>query len=209
MMIYGLRAPLPFLKGHVRHLRPVWLMEELGVPYELHFLDGEKSEEVSKDYLEINPFGKVPSLRDGSLTLFESAAICNYLADKYGKLIPEARTPARALYDQWMYVSVTMVEPHTVRILSTDFFYEKDDPEAPILREAALENLEGTLPVIEAHLGKNAYLMGSEFSVADILMTSCLRLAAHSDLFKKYPKISSYIHRNSERRAFQAAFALQ
>src|SRR3954469_24799734 len=113
MQIHGLKAPFPSLKGHVRHVRPVWLMEELEAPYQLKLMDVEKSEETAPEYLAINPFGRVPALEDGAFRLCESGAICTYLADKHGKLIPRAGTPERAKHDQWMYVAVTMVEPHT------------------------------------------------------------------------------------------------
>ncbi len=208
MVIYGLRAPFPFLKGHVRHIRPVWLMEELGVPYELHFLDSDKGDETTREYLEINPFGKVPALQDGPLKMSESGAICTYLAEKFEKLIPSARTPERAIHDQWMYVAVTMVEPHSVRVLSADFFYE-GEPEGPVLREAALDALVPTLEVLESHLGKNTYITGNEFAVADIMMTASLRLVSYTDILQKYPSICFYINRTTERPAFLKAIALQ
>jgi glutathione S-transferase len=208
MIIYGLRAPFPFLKGHVRHVRPVWLMEEMGIPYDLHFLDLEKGEEEAKEYLEINPFGKVPALTDGSLKLSESGAICSYLAEKYGQLIPPAKTPERAKHDQWMYVAVTMIEPHTVRVLAADFFY-KDEPEGPVLRAAALESLKDSLGVLENHLSENTYLMGNDFTVSDIMMTASLRLLSHTDVLKEYPRICSYMNRNIERPAFLKAAELQ
>src|SRR4051812_37480512 len=102
MNIHGLRAPFPFLKSHVRHIRPVWLMEEIGAPYELRFVELEPSDQDWAAYLRINPFGKVPALQDGKHDVFESGAICTYLADKHGKLIPKAGTPERAQHDQWM-----------------------------------------------------------------------------------------------------------
>lgn len=208
MIIYGLRAPFPFLKGHVRHVRPVWLMEEIGAPYDLRLMDTEKGEETKKEFLDINPFGKVPALHDESLKLCESGAICTYLAEKYGKFIPPAKTQERAVHDQWMYVAVTMIEPHTVRVLAADFFY-KDEPEGPILRKAALEALGDSLDVLETHLEKNTYLTGNGFTVADIMMTSCLRLLSYTDVLAKWPKISSYLSKNSERPAFVKAAALQ
>ena len=204
MKIYGLRAPLPFLKSHVRHVRPIWLMEEIGAAYDVHYLDLEKEEEASPTYLAVNPFGKVPALEDGAVKMCESGAICSYLADKHGKLIPRAGTPERALHDQWMYASVAMIEPHTVRLLAADFFY-KDEPEAPLMKSMALESLEENLPPIEAQLAKTAYIAGNDFTVADVMMTATLRLASHTDLFAKYPKISAYIAKNAARPAFQRA----
>lgn len=207
MILYGLRAPFPFVKGLVRHIRPVWLMEELGAPYDLQYLDLE-TEKTEKAYLEINPFGRVPSLQDGALKLFESGAICTYLADRYEKLIPAVKTHERAIHDQWMYVAVTMIEPHTARLFAADFFY-KGEPEEPLFREAAIESLEGSLAVLENHFAKNKHLCGNEFTVSDILMTTSLRIASHTDLLSKYPRIAAYVKLNSERPAFQRAVVQQ
>jgi glutathione S-transferase len=183
-------------------------VEELGVPYELTLLDTEKGEEAGKEFLEINPFGKVPALQDGDLKMYESAAICSYLAEKHERFIPLAKTHERALHDQWMYVAVTMIEPHTVRVFAADFFY-KDEPEGPILREAALDALGDSLAVIEAHLQKNAYLTGSAFTVSDIMMTTALRPLAHTSVLASYPRITAYVAKNELRPAFLKAVVLQ
>jgi glutathione S-transferase len=208
MKIYGGKAPFPFMKSHVRQIRPIWVMEELGQPYDVELLDLAKGEEAAPEYLTLNPFGRVPALEDGSVRLFESGAICAYLADKFGKLIPKAGTPERARHDQWVFTAVTMVEPHTLRLVAADFFY-KDEPEAPVMRSLAYESLEGTLPPLESVLLQKTYLNGDRFTVADIMMTACLRFAAHTDLYSKYPAITAYLNRNTERPAFQRAAAKQ
>src|SRR5687768_2672078 len=88
LKIYGAKAPWPFLKGVIRDIRPVWLMEELGEPYERISLDPMKGETRSEAYLAINPFGKIPALQDNELSLFQSSTVCVYLADKFQKWIP-------------------------------------------------------------------------------------------------------------------------
>jgi len=77
--------------------RPRWLLEEIGAPYEIASLDLKKGEHKQPEYMKIHPHGAVPALIDGDLALFESAAICMYLADKYPekKLAPALGTPAR------------------------------------------------------------------------------------------------------------------
>lgn len=207
-VIYGARAPLPFIKGLVRHLRPVWLMEEIGATYELRFVDLAKEEETSPAFLALNPFGKLPALEDGSLRMFESGAICSYLADKLGKLIPAPKTPERALHDQWMYAVVTMIEPLASRVFAADFFY-KDEPEGPVLREAALENFPDNLAAIESQLKKNPYITGRDFAVADIMLTSTLKIVAHTDLMDAHPSLKAYFKRNIARPAHLKAHELQ
>src|SRR5438045_3786801 len=93
-----------------RSNRPRWMLEELGVPYELVRLDPKKGENQTPEYLAINPTGKVPSLVDGEVKMFESAAIVAYLADKFQKLAPPVGTPERAAYYQWLFFGMTTLE---------------------------------------------------------------------------------------------------
>jgi len=83
-----------------RAIRPRWLLEEIGVPYELKRLNLQAGEQKKPGYLKINPNGTVPALVDGDLALFESAAICQYLADKFPekRLAPPVGTPERGRY---------------------------------------------------------------------------------------------------------------
>src|SRR5712691_10913375 len=100
-----------------RAVRPRWMLEEIGEPYELARLqlgtDNKKPE-----YLKINPNGAVPTLVDGDLVLFESAAICQYLADRHPekRLAPPAGGPARGLYYQWIHYAMSALEPPLVTI---------------------------------------------------------------------------------------------
>ena len=81
-----------------RSVRVLWLLEELGLPYELHTLAFSPDSLKGADYLKINPLGKVPTITDGALTMFESGAIVEYLLERYGdgRLAPKVGTPARA-----------------------------------------------------------------------------------------------------------------
>ncbi|MGZ3689032.1 MAG: glutathione S-transferase family protein, partial [Bdellovibrionota bacterium] len=89
-----------------------WLLEELGLPFELQELDFEKKENESPSHLAKHPMGAVPVLEDGGLVMFESNAICAYLADKYIEkgLAPAFTSPLRAAYQQWMYFSVATID---------------------------------------------------------------------------------------------------
>src|SRR5579875_974030 len=96
-----------------RAVRPRWVLEEIGAPYELVKIDLAKNEQKRPEYLAVNPNGTVPALEDGDLRLFESAAICQYLADKFpeARLAPPPGTPARGLYYQWIHYAMSGVEP--------------------------------------------------------------------------------------------------
>ena len=71
--VYGLKAFFAEQKGTIREIRPVWALEEIGKPYTLTILDPKAKEHKSEDFLKLNPFGKVPTIRDGDFSLFESA----------------------------------------------------------------------------------------------------------------------------------------
>ncbi len=120
--IYGLAAFKPQLKGVIRDARCQWVLEELGVPYKHVVMDPTKAENKTPEYLAIHPMGKVPAMVDGTMTLIESAAICEYLAEKYSRLIPNSKDPEYFLHKQWMYYARTTVEPQSTRIFSCDFF---------------------------------------------------------------------------------------
>jgi len=96
-----------------RSIRPRWMLEEIGQPYELVSLDLQAGDQKKPEYLKINPNGTVPTLVDGDLVLYESAAICQYLADKFPdkRLAPPVNTPARGYYYQWIHFSMSTIEP--------------------------------------------------------------------------------------------------
>lgn len=202
--IYASKAPVPALKGVIRDIRPVWLLEEIGVPYEHYFLSDEEFD--SEWYGKINPFRRVPSLKDGDFTMTESVAITLYLADKFQKLTPPKGSIERTRLDQWMFAIISYLETYSTRIFSADFFSEKTEFDL-LSRKEAIEALDRVLPVFEQTLQNSPYLMGDEFNVADILFSCVMRITWHSEVSKKYPTISKYLEKNYARPAFQRAYA--
>src|SRR5262249_30062465 len=101
-----------------RSVRARWLLEEIGEPYELVRLDLSKAEHKEPGYLKIHPHGAVPAFSDGDLTMFESSAICMYLADKFPqkRLAPPVGSTVRGLYYQWMVYSIATLEPPILQI---------------------------------------------------------------------------------------------
>src|SRR4051794_3745039 len=98
-----------------RAVRARWMLEELGVPHELHRVDLANGEHRSPEYLaRVHPLGHVPVLVDGETAIFESAAIIAYLADRFPEkqLAPAPGSPERGPYYQWMFYAVTELEPH-------------------------------------------------------------------------------------------------
>src|SRR5262249_9859117 len=117
-----------YYASQTRAGRPRWLLEEIGTPYEMVRLSLQNGDNRRPEYLAINPNGTVPALADGDLVLFESAAICQYLADKFPdkRLAPPIGTPARGLYYQWIHYAMSGLEPAAVTI----FLHTIHRPEA-------------------------------------------------------------------------------
>jgi glutathione S-transferase len=162
-----------------------WYLEELEIPYEFVKLDMQAGEHRQPEFLAINPMGKVPAIVDGDFILWESGAILLYLADKYGKktLSPEER----GIYSQWSLFANATLGPGV-------FVEATRDKEMPKLMN----------PLNEI-LGKQPFLLGNEFTVADVAVGSILNyipIMLKLDL-SEYPNVTNYMKKLSQRAAFQ------
>lgn len=202
--LYGAKAFTDVLKGAIRDIRPAWLMEELEVAYERVVLDPMKKENKTPEYLKLNPTGKIPTIVDGSVVLFESAAICEYIAEKEGALIPESGTAEYYECRQWNYWIVSNMEPQCGRVFGADFFYDKGAVTDGI-REMAVEALPRFLAPLNERLGKNQFMLGSEFSVTDILLVTTLNSIKHTPILNDYPNIKRHFDECTSRPAFVIA----
>ncbi len=188
--------------------RPRWVLEELGVPYELVCLDPKKGETRSLDHLARHPLGHVPVLEDGELQMFESVAICLYLAEKFpqGKLLPSLGTPDRALAYQWIFYAVTELEP-PLSVLSA----QNRKPEAerdPVAIADARERLRKALAALETPLSRQPTLLAEGFSVADIVVAACLLWAKALGALDASPvAVKEYTARMGDRPARRRAIA--
>ena len=162
-----------------------WYLEELSIPYEFVLLDMAAGEHQQPDFLSINPMGKVPAIEDEGMKLWESGAILLYLAEKYDR--PEATLTERSIWAQWVLFGNST--------LATGLFVEAS-------REKEVPKLLSALSKI---LSDRPYLLGDEFSVADVAVGSILAyvpMMLPVDL-SPYPIILGYIKRMTKREAFQ------
>lgn len=202
--VYGAHGfPLDF-KGIVRDFRVVWALEELQLPYEIHWMDASKGEHKMQPNRTINPFGKIPSLEMGALRMFESAAVVLFLYENVGKAPQDAH--ARAELNQWCFAALNTVEPTFLDIFRWDFFWKDKTG-----REWRYPELVGfaqeRLKELEVGLAGKPYLLG-EFGPADILMTTVLDFAKHAPkVFEPSPAMRSYLDRCKARPGYRAAFA--
>ena len=189
-----------------RSTRPRWLLEELGEPYELVRIDLGKQEHKTSQYLQIHPHGTVPALVDGDLALMESGAICAYLADRFPakRLAPPAGTRERGPYYQWMFYAAVTLEPPVLQV----FMHTVRLPEAE--RSAALAEQGRTAfaqiaEVITKSLGRKPFLLGDQFSAADVMIGSTLAWGSFMGLLEGYPVLQEYVQRLTPRPAYQRA----
>jgi glutathione S-transferase len=179
-----------------------WMLEELGVPYELQRVDLKSGEHKKAAYLDIHPHGVVPALSDGDTTLFESAAIILHLADRFPDrgLAPAPGTPERARYYQWIIYGMATLEPLIVRAATP---VEKSSPAS--IDEAKTKFAE-CARVLERELTGRDYLLGT-FSAADIVIGGNLIWSGFLGLLKGYPALEAYCKRLGERDASRRARA--
>ncbi|MFN4279826.1 glutathione S-transferase family protein [Thermosynechococcus sp.] len=162
-----------------------WYLEELGIPYEFVLMDLQAGEQHRPDFLKLNPMGKVPVIVDGDAVLWESGAILLYLAQVHGQLPKEAAAAGR-VYQWVLFANSTLTQAM--------FPPENRDRQLPRL-------LKG----IETALMENPYILGNEFSVADVALGSVLaylQMLFQVDL-SPYPKVADYVARLQQRPAFQ------
>jgi glutathione S-transferase len=203
---YAFRSVPPFAQGLVRDLRVRWALEEAGLPYRVTLIGDREGAMPPSAYRAIQPFGQVPAIEDGDLTLFESGAIVQYIAGRSDALLPDD-PPARAHVLQWMFAALNTIEVPIQRLAEIDLFHPGESW-AKERRPAAVESVQGRLAELASCLNGHDYLVGS-FSAADILMTSVLRILRHTDLLEEAPVLVAYKQRCEARPAFKKALADQ
>ncbi|MBF5041943.1 glutathione S-transferase family protein [Aggregicoccus sp. 17bor-14] len=183
-----------------RAIRPRWLLEELEVPYALQRVEVSQPEGVSPEMRALHPLGEVPVLVDGALTLFESSAICLYLADRFPEkgLAPLPTSAQRGPYLQWLLFAEVTLEP-----LVLEQRLHAMRPEAP--RPAPPARLGEVLGALERHLEGREYVATEGFTAADLVLSSILHLAHTLRLLERYPRLSEYTLRCTKRPAVRRA----
>ena len=192
-----------------RSVRPRWMLEEMGVPYEIKRLNLQAGEQKGPAYLKLNPNGTVPTLVDGDLVLFESAAICQHLADKFPdkKLAPPAGTAARAKYYQWIHYGMSAIEPPAVTIFLHTMM-RPEDKRVPQLVDEARPALVAAVKVVDTALAGRTFLCGDTLSTADIIVGSTLGWCKMMGLVgSEAPNAAAYLDRLTARPPWQQAFA--
>lgn len=179
--------------GPSRWLKCYWMLKEIGQEFKEHTIDFYKNEQKSPHILALNPFGKVPILKDGEKIVCESSAILNYLGDKFPEsgLVPKSGTAERAHCDQWLFFSVTDLEQPLWRITKHSRLYP-ENLRIPEDIELATMEFKRVLKTLNELIGDKRFLVANQFSAADISMGYTLRWAQALRLLDGFANVERY-----------------
>jgi glutathione S-transferase len=174
----------------------LWMLEEIGEPYDVKMLDLGKGDQQKPDYLAINPMGKVPAIKHGDAIVSESAAICTYLADAFPRaaLNVPIGDPRRGAYLKWMFFAPGVLEP----AVTDRAFPRKEDP-----RRGALGygDFETVMNVLSKAVTSGPFLLGEQFTAADVLIGANIRWGMLFKLIPERKELVDYVARLAARPA--------
>jgi glutathione S-transferase len=178
----------------------LWMLEELGLPYQLEYVDINQKELQSPEFRARNPMGKLPTIVDRGVTVTEAAAIGIYLADRYsyGNLAPKIDDPARATYLRWIAFAPAVMEPGCYAHMA------KWECRPSSVGWGTYENM---LTSIEEAVGKGPWLLGDRFSMADITFGGTLRFMLRFKMIDPRDSFVAYAQRLDARPSSIAAEA--
>lgn len=196
-------------------LTPHMLLEEIGAPFELLKVDRAGGAHRSPEYLRLNPNGQIPVLVDGDLVLYETAAICLYLADAYpqARLAPSLQTAERAHFYKWLIWCT-----NTPQAMLLHYFYSErmvndgDAAAAAQVRSHAEARVGGMLDGLDAQLASHGadWLLGPEFSAVDpYALMLCRWTRGFARPARSLPHLGPYLQRVLARPAVRRAFATE
>jgi glutathione S-transferase len=193
----------PFAEGLVRDLRVRWALEEAGFDYRVRLLGQPRP----ADYVKEQPFDQVPCFNDGTVRIFESGAIVQYIGEKSEALLPrDPQGKYRAI--QWTYAALNSVEPGVQHRVLLDAFYG-DQEWAKLRKPSADEFAKLKLKRVSDWLGDKQWLEDDGFTIGDLIMVTVLRLANKGGLLADTPNLAAYVERGEARPAFKQALADQ
>jgi glutathione S-transferase len=188
-------------RGYVRDIRVRWALEEAGLPYSVKSVSFR---DRNAEHFSHQPFGQVPWLTDGDISIFESGAILLHLGERSDALMP-ADPHARSNVKEWLFAALASVEAASQ---PWSFFKFSGDTDETPMRKFFDTFIEARLKHMETVLAGREWLVGA-FSIADILMADVLRLVDRFDGLSEYPACRAYVLQATSRPAFAKAHADQ
>jgi glutathione S-transferase len=199
----------------IASLTPHMLLEEIGAPFELVRVDRASGANRTPQYLKLNPNGQIPVLVDGDFVLYETAAICLYLADRFADkhLAPPLATPERAHFYQWLAWCINRLQATMMHFFYPERMVEDGDAAAAAqVKKRAEARAGGMLDVLDGQFAAHGgnWVLGPNFSAVDLY---ALMLCRWSGTFtrpaRSLPRRAPYLQRMLARTAVQRAFAAE
>jgi len=187
-----------------RSQRILWLLEELGAPYEIKYYQRDAKTRLAPPELKaIHPLGKSPVVTEGDLTLAESGAIVDHIVRRHGggRLAPAMSTAAYDTYQEWLHYSEGSA---MLPVLMTMYLARAGEAVAPIMTRVQSE-LANHLGYVESALAGRDYLMGKDLTAADVQMSFVGEMVAASGGLGPYPNIAAWVARLQARPAYKTA----
>lgn len=193
-----------------RSVRVIWLCEELGLPYTVLPVDFSPAYRASPEWRALNPVGKVPAMRDGDLTMFESGAMLEYILERYGegRLRPAPGTPEAARYLQWCwFAEATLARP--IGDIAQHTFVKPERERIAAVVEDGRQRALLCLDALEDAVDERTYLVGESLTAADIMTGYSLMLAKRLQVLTDaaHPSVNAYQARLEERPGYRKAMA--
>ena len=201
-----------------RSQRVLWLLEELGVPYQIERYERDRKTMLAPAALKkVHPLGKSPVVTDGQATLAESGAIIEYLVERYGegKFSPEPGTPSFLCYRYWLhYAEGSLATPLLLQLV-----FDQIERKSPLIVRPVAKAISGQVkallitPNLKQHFDyleselaeRGPWFVGRSFSAADVQLSFGIEAAAARGLLKSRPKVADWLNRIHERPAYQRA----
>ncbi len=174
-----------------RASRVRWALEELGVDYQIEPMNMQGNFD-REAFAKVNPMLQIPALSDGDFHLSETGAICMYLADKFGQLAPPTDDfQARGEYYRWMFFAATELDRMVLEVFLQTRVYPPEKRNA-LVEESARQEFARRARVLASRLQDRQFLVGNQFTMADLLVASILGWAKSQDLLTDFPQLLSY-----------------
>jgi glutathione S-transferase len=180
----------------------LWMLEELGQPYDVKLISLSKGDNLKPEFLAINSMGKVPALKHGDTVITESAAICTYLADEFSqaKLNVPIGAPRRGLYLKWLFFGPSCIEPAVI---------DRAAPRKEPARRGMLGygDFDTVMNVAAEAVAKGPWIMGEQFTAADVIIGANIRFGMMFKMIPERKEFTDYGARIAARPAAQRAEA--
>jgi glutathione S-transferase len=202
--------PTLYLLPSSAAMAPHILLREVGAPFDLVILDKEHGEHKAAAYLKLNPMGRVPTLVDGDLVVFESAAICLHLVDKHpdSGLAPPVGTPERARFYQWLVYLTNTVQADMMPYFYPDRFAPPEA--ADRVKAIMVDRLMGHFALLDGELAGRDHLLGERVSAVDVYLFMLARWTRHMPRkARDLPNLGPYLARIHARPSVQAVYAAE